>query len=196
MSHDPLPGLLRSFNLTTMAGIYAATLKSAEADHWGWIVQVRRLSLGTHAELRVLGEIPRERAFCPNLGIAGPFVMNLLHADVCQDAVRLRGAQSGRDRDEAGVRKVGRNGQACAGADVPSQRQRAVARLGRCRERHRVPRRHRVGRGSDDRDFIDLDGGVGRTGAAVGRGDDRFTALPRCEDRSQAVADNCFASRN
>ncbi len=32
MSHDPLPGLLRSFNLTTMAGIYAATLKSAEAD--------------------------------------------------------------------------------------------------------------------------------------------------------------------
>ena len=33
MSHDPLPGLLRSFNLTTMAGIYAATMKSAEADH-------------------------------------------------------------------------------------------------------------------------------------------------------------------
>jgi hypothetical protein len=28
--------LLRSFNLTTMAGIYAATLKSAEADHWGY----------------------------------------------------------------------------------------------------------------------------------------------------------------
>jgi len=36
MSHDPLPGLLRSFNLTTMAGIYAATMKSAEADHWGY----------------------------------------------------------------------------------------------------------------------------------------------------------------
>ena len=36
MSHDPLPGLLRSFNLTTVAGIYAATLKSAEADHWGY----------------------------------------------------------------------------------------------------------------------------------------------------------------
>ncbi len=32
MSHDPLPGLLRSFNLTTMAGIYAATMKSAEAE--------------------------------------------------------------------------------------------------------------------------------------------------------------------
>ena len=34
MSYDPLPGLLRSFNLTTMAGLCAATMKSAEADHW------------------------------------------------------------------------------------------------------------------------------------------------------------------
>ena len=36
MSPDPLPELLRSFNLTTMAGMYAATLQSAEADHWGY----------------------------------------------------------------------------------------------------------------------------------------------------------------
>jgi hypothetical protein len=36
MSHDPLPGLLCSFNLTTLARIYAATRKSAEADHWGY----------------------------------------------------------------------------------------------------------------------------------------------------------------
>lgn len=36
MSYDPLPGLLRSFNLTTMAGLCAATMKSAEADHWGY----------------------------------------------------------------------------------------------------------------------------------------------------------------
>lgn len=36
MSHDPLAGLLRSFNLTTMAVMYAETLKTAEADHWGY----------------------------------------------------------------------------------------------------------------------------------------------------------------
>jgi DNA replication protein DnaC len=36
MSHDPLAGLLRSFNLTTMTGMYAETLKTAEADHWGY----------------------------------------------------------------------------------------------------------------------------------------------------------------
>lgn len=36
MSHDPLAGLLRSFNLTTMAGIYAETLQSAEQNNWGY----------------------------------------------------------------------------------------------------------------------------------------------------------------
>ena len=36
MSHDPLVGLLRSFNLTTMASIYADTLAQAEQHHWGY----------------------------------------------------------------------------------------------------------------------------------------------------------------
>ena len=36
MSHDPLAGLLRSFNLTTMASIYADTLAQAEQHHWGY----------------------------------------------------------------------------------------------------------------------------------------------------------------
>ena len=36
MSHDPLAGLLRSFNLTTMAGMYAETLQAAETNHWGY----------------------------------------------------------------------------------------------------------------------------------------------------------------
>ena len=36
MSHDPLPGLLRSFCLTTMAGIYADTVQQAEANQWGY----------------------------------------------------------------------------------------------------------------------------------------------------------------
>jgi len=36
MSHDPLAGLLRSFNLTTMASIYADTLAQAEQNHWGY----------------------------------------------------------------------------------------------------------------------------------------------------------------
>src|SRR5487761_2110660 len=36
MSHDPLAGLLRSFNLTTMASIYADTLQQAEQHHWGY----------------------------------------------------------------------------------------------------------------------------------------------------------------
>src|ERR1039458_9249957 len=36
MSHDPLAGLLRSFNLTTMASIYGDTLAQAEQHHWGY----------------------------------------------------------------------------------------------------------------------------------------------------------------
>ena len=36
MSHDPLAGLLRSFNLTTMAGAYAETLQTAEQNNWGY----------------------------------------------------------------------------------------------------------------------------------------------------------------
>ena len=36
MSHDPLAGLLRSFNLTTMASIYADTLAQAEQHDWGY----------------------------------------------------------------------------------------------------------------------------------------------------------------
>jgi len=36
MSHDPLAGLLRSFNLTTMASIYTDTLQQAEQHHWGY----------------------------------------------------------------------------------------------------------------------------------------------------------------
>ena len=36
MSHDPLAGLLRSFNLTTMAGAYAQTLQTAEQNNWGY----------------------------------------------------------------------------------------------------------------------------------------------------------------
>ena len=36
MSHDPLTVLLRSFNLPTMAELYAAPLTRAEADHWGY----------------------------------------------------------------------------------------------------------------------------------------------------------------
>ena len=36
MSHDALAGLLRSFHLPTMAGIYSATLQTAEQDHWGY----------------------------------------------------------------------------------------------------------------------------------------------------------------
>jgi hypothetical protein len=36
MSHDPLAGLLRSFNLTTMASIYGDTLAQAEQPHWGY----------------------------------------------------------------------------------------------------------------------------------------------------------------
>ena len=36
MSHDPLAGLLRSFNLPTMAGAYAQTLPTAEQNNWGY----------------------------------------------------------------------------------------------------------------------------------------------------------------
>ena len=36
MSHDPLPGLLRSFCLTTMAAIYADTVQQAEQNQWGY----------------------------------------------------------------------------------------------------------------------------------------------------------------
>ena len=36
MSTDPLPLLLRSFCLTTMAGRYAEMLASAEQNNWGY----------------------------------------------------------------------------------------------------------------------------------------------------------------
>ena len=36
MSHDPLAGLLRSFNLSTIANIYPESLQQAEQNHWGY----------------------------------------------------------------------------------------------------------------------------------------------------------------
>ena len=44
MSHDPLAGLLRGFNLTTMACIYADTWAQAEPHHWGYSPATRQMA--------------------------------------------------------------------------------------------------------------------------------------------------------